>query len=252
MTTSGCDLLCVCPHTDDAEIALGGTLRLLADRGRSVWVCDLTRGELASNATPDERWSEAAEASAILGLAGRVQLSLPDGFLDAADRDQVTAVVWILRRLRPRWVVTAPEALRHPDHLATPALVERATFLSRLRTLATAAPEARWWREPPAEETAETWVADVVGETCAQGDRPTLFFDVSATWEAKLAALDRYASQFRRDRDRQPTAINDPDFRTWIDDRARFWGRAAGVARAEAVRLRARPVVTDLPEGHWV
>ena len=58
-TPCGCDLLVISPHTDDAEIGLGGTLRLLADRGRRVWVVDLTRGELGTNATPDERWAEA-------------------------------------------------------------------------------------------------------------------------------------------------------------------------------------------------
>ena len=98
----GCDLLCVAPHTDDAEIGLGGTLRLLADRGRRVWVCDLTRGELASNATPDERWGEAAAASALLGLAGRLQLTLPDGFIADDDPGQTAAVTAVIRALRPR------------------------------------------------------------------------------------------------------------------------------------------------------
>ena len=58
-TAPGCDLLCISPHTDDAEIGLGGTLRLLVERGRRVVVCDLTRGELGSNATAEERWAEA-------------------------------------------------------------------------------------------------------------------------------------------------------------------------------------------------
>jgi bacillithiol biosynthesis deacetylase BshB1 len=251
MSEAACDLLCICPHTDDAEIALGGTLRALADRGRAVWVCDLTRGELASNATPDERWEEAGRASAELGLAGRLQLSLPDGFLAATDRAQLEAVVWVLRRLRPRWVLTAPEAIRHPDHLATPALVRRAAFLSRLQTLTVTAPALRWWPEAPAGEAAATWVPEVVGATCAQHERPDLYFDVSAVWPRKLAALDCYASQFRRREGRAPTAINDPDFLAWLDDRARQWGREAGVERAEAVRLEARPVAADLPPGRW-
>jgi bacillithiol biosynthesis deacetylase BshB1 len=250
MTTNGCDLLCICPHPDDAEIALGGTLRLLADRGRRVWVCDLTRGELATNASPEERWQEAERASAVLGLTGRVQLALPDGFLAADDREQVTAVVSVLRRLRPRWVLTAPEAIRHPDHVALPPLVQKAVFLARLRNLAPPAPAARWWGASP-EEAAETWVPEALGETCPRGEGPDLYFDVSTVWQAKLAALDCYASQLRRDGERRPTAINDPEFLAWIDDRARHWGRAAGCERAEAVRLRARPVLQDLPAERW-
>ena len=44
--TAPTDLLCISPHTDDAEVGLGGALRLFAERGRRVWICDLTRGEL--------------------------------------------------------------------------------------------------------------------------------------------------------------------------------------------------------------
>ena len=128
----GCDLLVISPHTDDAEIGLGGTVRLLADQGRRVWALDLTRGELGTNATPDERWAEAERASAILGLTGRLQLELPDGFVNHADRDQVGQVVAVLRRLRPRWVVSAPDAVRHPDHIETPRLVGKAVFMARL------------------------------------------------------------------------------------------------------------------------
>ncbi|HOX26499.1 MAG TPA: bacillithiol biosynthesis deacetylase BshB1 [Candidatus Krumholzibacteria bacterium] len=251
MNESGCDLLCLCPHSDDAEIALGGTLRLLADRGRRVWVADLTRGELASNADPAERWREAAAASAVLGLAGRVQLALPDGFLEPADRTQIAAVVWLIRQLRPRWLVTAPEARRHPDHLATPALARRAAFLARLRALTPAVPEARWWPGPRSSEAAATWRVETVGETCPEGTEPSLIVDVSATWEAKREALACYASQFQRDPLRQPTDINDPDFLARIDARGRAWGRRAGVAWGEALRLDGVPVVADLPPERW-
>ena len=105
----GCDLLVISPHTDDAEIGLGGTIASLSKKGRRIWVVDLTRGELGSNATSDERWAEAAEASRTLGLAGRLQLNLPDGFINATDRDHLMAVVWALRTFRPRWVVAAPD-----------------------------------------------------------------------------------------------------------------------------------------------
>ena len=109
-----CDVLVISPHTDDAEIGLGGTMALLASQGRSVWCLDLTRGELGTNDTGDERWSEAQAASRILGLAGRVQLALPDGFISAVNRGQAEAIVWVLRSLAPRWVFTAPDAIPGP------------------------------------------------------------------------------------------------------------------------------------------
>ena len=127
-----CDLLVVSPHSDDAEIALGGTIRRLADAGRSVWLCDLTRGELGSNGTPEGRWREAAAAAGILGVTGRLQFDLPDGFVSAQDAAQVAVVTDVIRRLRPRWAAAAPMPNRHPDHQAIPDLVRKGAFMARL------------------------------------------------------------------------------------------------------------------------
>jgi bacillithiol biosynthesis deacetylase BshB1 len=248
----GCDMLCIAPHTDDAEIGLGGTLRLLADRGRRVWVCDLTRGELASNATPDERWAEAALASAVLGLAGRLQLTLPDGFINATDAAQAAAVTAVIRALRPRWVVSAPEPVRHPDHLATPLLVERSTFLAHLAGYAAAFPAARWWPEAPTDAPAAApWRSEAVFEVCPEQGQASVVFDVSATWEAKRSALGCYASQFTGGAGRRPTHINDPAFQHRVEARGRLWGHRAGVVYAEALRTSAAAVLDDLPAGRW-
>lgn len=251
MNETGCDLLCLGPHPDDAEIALGATLRLLTARGRQVWVCDLTRGELASNADPQTRWREALAAASALELTGRLQLELPDGFLDHADRGQVLAVVHVLRRLRPTWVLVAPAARRHPDHLAAPALVRRAVFLSRLVRLDASEPPALWWPQAPAAPAAAAWIVRCLGVACPEDEAPDLLFDVSSTWPAKRQALACHASQFQRGEGRIPTDINDPGFLAGVERTGARWGRRAGVERAEAVQLDGRAVVTDLPEGRW-
>jgi len=245
------DLLCVGAHTDDAEVGCGGTLRLLADRGRSVWVCDLTRGELASNASTDERWSEAARASEILGLAGRIQLTLPDGFLAEADPAQTRAVTAVLRWLRPRWVVCAPDPRRHPDHLVTPSLVARAVFLAGLAALTVDPPPLRSW--PTAIDCAgnTSWRCEALFEVCPVDQPPALIFDCSETWAAKLEALDCYRSQFARDPGRRPTRINDPEWLEEVERRGRTWGARAGVRYGEAFRSRSVPVLTDLPPERW-
>ena len=120
-------------------------MRKLADQGRKVWAVDLSRGELGTNATPAERWIEAEAASAVLGLAGRAQLDLPDGFIDAADRQQIEKVVAVIRRLRPRWIATAPDPVRHPDHQATPSLVAKAAFMARLAAFQPGEPGGIIW-----------------------------------------------------------------------------------------------------------
>lgn len=257
-TQAGVDFLCIAPHTDDAELALGGTLRLLVDRGRSVWVCDLTRGELASNATPEERWQEAEAASKILGLTGRLQLGLPDGFVAAADPGQVGMVTGVIRRLRPRWIVVAPEASRHPDHLATPHLVTKAMFLANLAAYQPAWPDCRIW---PAGKTISDisdrgspttpWLSEALFVTCALHEPPALIFDCSEIWDLKRAAITAYRSQFQREAGRWPTLVNSRAWHEEIERRGQHWGFKAGVAYGEALRSQAVPVLNDLPEEPW-
>jgi len=248
-----CDLLVISPHTDDAEIGLGGTIRLLAGQGRRVWAVDLTRGELGTNATPEERWVEAEQASAVLGLTGRAQLDLPDGFIDSTDRDQVSRVVAVIRRVKPRWIVTAPDPVRHPDHQQTPELVARAAFLSRLVAWQPEEPGGRLWKDGENwAEPTERWETEAVFSVCPDDGAPAVIFDISATWSVKQQALACYASQFSRRDGRAPTWINDGVFMEKIERRARTWGRRGGVELGEALCSLSFPVMTDIPADRWV
>ena len=250
-TEAGCDLLVVSPHPDDAEIGLGGVLAALSARGRRVWALELTRGELGTNADPDERWTESVAAADVLRLSGRVQLQLPDGFIDAADRAQAGALVAVIRRLRPKWLVTAPEPTRHPDHQATLPLAARAAFLARLSAWQPDLPASRLHGLSALPEPVDRWETATVAHVSTEDGRPSLLFDVTGHWERKLAALDCYRSQLRRDDGRRATVINDPAFLLRIEDRARRWGRRAGVGYAEALTTLQVPVVDDLPDGPW-
>lgn len=100
------DLLVVAPHPDDGELGCGGTLARAKAEGLSTGILDLTRGEMGSKGTPEEREKEVAEASRILGLDFRGNLGFPDGGL-ADVPEQRLKLAQALRRLRPR-VVFAP------------------------------------------------------------------------------------------------------------------------------------------------
>jgi bacillithiol biosynthesis deacetylase BshB1 len=214
---------------------------------------DLTRGELGTNATPDERWAEAEQASAVLGLTGRAQLDLPDGFIDSTDREQVSRVVSVIRRIKPRWIVTAPDPVRHPDHKQTPDLVARAAFLTRLAAWQPEEPGGRLWKVGETwAEPAERWEVEAIFSVCPDDGAPAVTFDVSATWSAKQQALACYASQFSRQDGRAATWINDGVFMDKIERRARTWGRREGVEMGEALCSRSFPVMTDLPAERWV
>ncbi|MED4881346.1 PIG-L family deacetylase, partial [Geobacillus stearothermophilus] len=70
--TETCDLLAFGAHPDDVEIGMGGTIAKYTRRGFRVIICDLTKAELSSNGTVDERQKEAAEAARRLGVAPRL------------------------------------------------------------------------------------------------------------------------------------------------------------------------------------
>ena len=72
------DLLAFGPHPDDIEIGMGATIAHHVARGLVVGLCDLTRGEMGSNGTPEEREREAEAARVVLGADWRVNLGLPD------------------------------------------------------------------------------------------------------------------------------------------------------------------------------
>ena len=100
------DLLVLAPHPDDGELGCGGTLARAKAEGLSTGILDLTRGEMGTKGTLEERAREVEEASRVLGLDYRGNLGLPEGGLaDVAQQRLVVAEA--LRRLRPR-ILLAP------------------------------------------------------------------------------------------------------------------------------------------------
>src|SRR5688500_10425213 len=95
-------------------------------------MCDLTRGELGSNGTPEQRVAEGEAARAVLGAAWRINLEWPDGGITGSDR-QIEDVVRLVRQCRPRTVAIPYWDDRHPDHRAASETVTRGVFRSGLR-----------------------------------------------------------------------------------------------------------------------
>ena len=94
------DLIVFAAHPDDAELAAGGLIAVSVARGHRVAVVDFTRGELGSRGTPQTRAEESAAADAVLGVAVRENLGLPDGGLtDSLEARRL--VVDAIRRHRP-------------------------------------------------------------------------------------------------------------------------------------------------------
>ena len=217
-------------HPDDIELTSGGLAALLASHGHRVVLADLTRGEAASRGTPEERAREAAEAGSRLGVAGRVNLGLPDLGLSRLDRAQLGAVVECLRTHRPGLVIAPDREDVHPDHVEAFHLVTRACYLAGLARFPAAGERHR-----PVRQLFALYRTDV---------RPHLIVDITPTWERRSAALQAHASQLDPAKG-PPTYLTDPGFLSEIEARARAWGAAIGVRYGEAYRSRGPLALSD-------
>ncbi|MEM7297065.1 MAG: PIG-L family deacetylase, partial [Bacteroidota bacterium] len=130
------DILGITAHPDDAELSFGGTLLVHKEMGLKTGLVDLTQGELGTRGTPEIRAREAEEASKLLGLSARENLSLPDGFFEN-NRENQLKVVEQIRRFQPRIVIANSTYDRHPDHTRGSQLVETAFFIAGLKEVKT-------------------------------------------------------------------------------------------------------------------
>jgi bacillithiol biosynthesis deacetylase BshB1 len=221
------DLLAFGPHPDDIEIGLGGTVAVHAALGLTVGLCDLTRGELGSNGTSEERQAEADAARAVLGAAWRVNLGWPDGGIVGSDA-QVASAVRLIRQCRPRTIALPYWDDRHPDHRAASDALTRAAFKAALR------------RFPVEPDGDPAWRADWVVYYFINDSVPVSFaIDVSAHYQTKQRSLACYRSQFApSEPDRVATRLTAPAFAQLIESRDRHLGALTGAAFAEGLIVR--------------
>jgi bacillithiol biosynthesis deacetylase BshB1 len=226
------DLLVFGPHPDDLEIGLGATIALHCDAGYTVGLCDLTRAELSSNGSPEERRVEADAAAQVLGAAWRENLGWPDGGI-ATTPELIRSAVDAIRRHQPRALALPYWDDRHPDHRAASEVLSVAAFRSGLRRF---------------ETGAGPWRADWVCYYFINDSAPPSFVvDVSEHYDRKRRALACYRSQFAPEAtDGITTRLTAPTFRQLIESRDAQFGALAGVAFAEGVVVKEPLLRTTL------
>ncbi|MCX6640924.1 MAG: bacillithiol biosynthesis deacetylase BshB1 [bacterium] len=203
------DVLAAAAHPDDIELTCGGTLIKLVKKGYRVGVIDLTRGEMGTRGTPEQRLQEATEAAKIMGLTVRENAGLPDGKLEP-DWDTKMELVRALRRWRPRlWIIPCTED-RHPDHAAVGKAGLDAAFLAGLRKIDTGD-----------EPFRPTWTLHYF---CRWDHQVSFVVDVSDVFETRLQAIRAYRSQFDSESGDPQTYISQPKFLERIITRAKFFG----------------------------
>jgi N-acetylglucosamine malate deacetylase 1 len=177
------DILAIGAHPDDVELVCGGTLIRAQMLGRTTGILDLAAGEMASRGTPQLRAEEAAKSARLMGVAIRENLGLPDGGIENTPTTRARVAV-VIRRLKPKIVMTHSLHGRHPDHPIVAQLVRDACFVAGLKKVA---PEYGVHR-PLKVLHALSFRED--------NDKPTFVVDITAAFEKKLEAIGCYASQF--------------------------------------------------------
>lgn len=228
---AGVDILAFGAHPDDVEIGMAATLAKHTRFGRSVGIIDLTRGELGTNGTAEERMAEGLRASRVLGAAFRENLGLPDrGIEDAPEHRRV--VVEAIRRHRPQVVCVSCGVDRHPDHVAAHHLVTAACFDSGLRRLDAAGTPHRPLRI----------LYYFINLDC----RPDFIVDVSDSYPAKVEALACHRSQFQLGPGQYQTMLNQPGFPRLVRGRDAHFGALIGGEFGEGFLAREPVKVDDL------
>ena len=185
-------VLAVAAHPDDVELQAGGTVAAWARDGVRVELACFTAGEKGAHdpgADPVElgrrRRQEALAAAGELGARGVHFLGATDGELEATLELRV-AVARLVRQVRPDVVVGHDPWRRwllHPDHRAAGLLTVDGVVAARDPLYAP-------------ELAAEGLPAHRPHSVLLFGtDAPDEVVDISATIDAKLAALRAHASQ---------------------------------------------------------
>src|SRR5256885_1758486 len=135
MLSSALDILAIAAHRDDVEQTCGGTLLKMAERGYRTGILDLTRGEMGTRGSAEERAREAADAATILRVSWREALDIPDGRVENTWENRLK-VARVIRQTRPRVVILPYWQGRHPDHYTASKLGYEACFVAGLAKLA--------------------------------------------------------------------------------------------------------------------
>ena len=226
------DILAFAAHPDDIELSASGTLMQQIALGKTVAIVDLTQGELGSRGTIETRYSEAAEASTIMGISARNNLKLADGFFEQNEQT-LRLIIEQIRCFQPEIVLANAIEDRHPDHAKASKLVSEACFLAGLRKIETSYNGAT--QEPHRPKVVYHYIQD-------HFIKPDFVVDVTPFLDRKIEAIKAYKTQFFDPNSLEPaTPISGEEFFDFIKGRMLQFGRSIGVKYAEGFTVE-RPI----------
>jgi len=227
------DVLAVFAHPDDLELGVGGTLLKMKGLGYATGALDVTRGEMGTRGTPEIRAAEARDATRILRLDIRENLELADGHVFVNEESRAK-LVRVLRRLRPKVIITHQFDDPHPDHYAIARLVRESARLASMQN---------YDRDFGQERIKVPMVAHHI---FSQRVVPSFIVDISEHLDEKMEAIFAYKSQFHNPNSNEPeTRLTSAQFLDELENRSRYFGGLIGVEAGEPFFVREMLNIED-------
>lgn len=240
------DILAIAAHRDDVEQTCGGALLKAAQRGQHTGILDLTRGEMGTRGSADDREREANDAAKILGVAWRRALDIPDGRVENTWENRLK-VASVIRETRPRVVILPYWKGRHPDHYTASILGYEACFLAGLAKLGTQGQGlGASTGDHPISDRPPHRPFKIIYATLYYDIRPTFVVDISDQFEGKFASILAYKSQFGDQEAGQDIFPAQQEIRARVESMARFYGALGGVTYAEPFHQKEVGLFDDL------
>lgn len=237
------DILVIAPHPDDAELCCGGLLLKALRAGLRAGVVDVTRGEMGTRGSVATRTKETAAASAMLRLAARENLKLPDGGLHDDERLR-RALVKSLRRYRPTLLLAPHWEDQHPDHAAVGQASLYAAWLA-----GAAKYDAVSARGVAQGDALPYRPRQVLHYNNRYGIQADLVIDISDVMDEKIELVKCFDTQFgpgKGKADGPQTRLSQAHFFEWLRGMHAFYGYQAGVRYGEAYSVKGPLAVRDV------
>lgn len=213
-------VLAIGAHPDDIEISCAGTLARCAERGDTVVVAVVCRGEMGGGSMPPAelvriRACENQDAARLLG-AESIHLGLSDGQVQPTEEVR-HRFIDAIRRARPDVIITHYHADYGSDHNNTLVLARDASLYATVPTIKTN--HAALPRIP---------LLYMMEPLAGFGFQPQVYVDITRTFETKRRMLECHRSQLE-----WLSRYGGMDTLKYIEVVARFRGYQAQVELAE-------------------
>lgn len=231
--TEPLDLLAIGAHPDDIEMTSGGYLCKAAKQGYRTGVLHLTKGEMGTHGTPEDRVAEARAAAEVMGCRSVEFAGLKDGYVQD-DHDSVRAVANFIRKLKPAVILAPNTECHHPDHEAAARICIKAVHFAGLKGYET--------------DLSPHRIQRLVTARYSRHFEPSFYVDISDVIEQKKQAILSYKSQFQTVmvEDGKPlTRMSKDGFIDQFLSITAMFGLKCGCLHAEAYRVEVAPLVDD-------